>query len=182
MTAEPFSLTALIDSVADTVGPDEHDIAAKVLPLIPESEQHAVALMTMARYIASRRVRLTQVLGSMPAPVATKASAPVTAGTTSRPVAQPSAKVARIRQYARSLDIRVKLGDGLTKYMRDCDFDDLMAAAAIRLDNAAANRRAAAQYTAAAELVQAHGVETYGDLPTDVVLAFEDDWQKSVAA
>lgn len=60
--------------------------------------------------------------------------------------------------------------DGAWKRQRDCTFDDLMAVAAERYDQAKRNTAMAAVYEGRAHLVQQYGVATFGDLPTDVLL------------
>jgi hypothetical protein len=163
MTAEPFSLNDLIASVQDSVGPDPHEIAAKVEPLIPESERHSVFLMLLARYIVNSKPRLTQVSAPRPESrsVPSKRSAPAR-----------SAKVAAYQAYGRLFRLTVKVGPSERKFMEDCTYEDLTYAALLRREHAARNEAAAAQYEALAELLRKHKVATVGKLPTKALDEF----------
>jgi hypothetical protein len=162
-----FSLTELIESVQGHAGPDAADIAAKVEPLIPESERHAVFLMLLTRYIVASKPRLTQVIAHPTRPAREFASSVATAP---RPVR--SAKVAAYREHAKFLRLNVKVGRGERKWMEECTHADLIAAAEIRRGQAAATNAAAEQFEALAALVKRHKVTTVGALPPAVLDKF----------
>lgn len=161
MTVGPLSnLNELIAAAQDDVGPDPHDIAARVEPLIPETERHAVFLALLARYIVDTKPRLTQVLGPVRSPTA--------------PPAARSAKVAAYREHARFLRLNVNVGPGERKWMEDCTYADLMFAAHNRRQKAAETVAAAEQYEELAALLKQHRATTVGRLPRRVLDAFLD--------
>ena len=153
-----FNLTDLIAEAADNAGPEASDIAAKVEPLIPESERHAVFLMLLARYIVSTRPRLANVLARPPAPTNVKPAR--------------SAKVAAYQEHARLLRVMVAVGGGQTKWMADCTYIDLCAAAETRRRHAADTIAGAEEFEALAALVKRRKVETVGKLPKADLDAF----------
>lgn len=153
-----FNLNDLIASVQVDAGPDPHDIAFKVEPLIPDGERHAVFLMLLARYIVNVKPRLTQVLS---APPVSLQGAPVR-----------SAKVAAYQAHARLLKLTVKVSATERKFMEDCTFDDLTYAALLRREHAASNEAAARQYEALAALLKKHKVKAVGELPAPVLDEF----------
>ena len=163
-----FNLNDLIATVRETVGPNPHDIAVRVEPLIPESERCDVLLMLLTRYIVSVKPRLTQVMNPPPA-----------AGTTTPPIirspqgaAARSAKVAAYREYGRLLKLTVKVSATERKYMEDCTYADLTFAAQIRRENSVRNEAAAAQYEELAALLKKHKAATVGKLAPAVLGEF----------
>lgn len=163
-----FNLNDLIASVQVDAGPDPHDIAFKVEPLIPDGERHAVFLMLLARYIVNVKPRLTQVLSAPPA--ASSGSEPSKVSLQGAPVR--SAKVAAYQAHARLLKLTVKVSATERKFMEDCTFDDLTYAALLRREHAASNEAAARQYEALAALLKKHKVKTVGELPAPVLDEF----------
>lgn len=161
-----FNLNELIASCGDA-GPSPDDIAAKVEPLIPEAHRHAVFLMLLSRYIVSSKVRLTQVIAHPEA--ARMKPAPVDR---SAPKPARSAKVAAYREHAKFLSLNVSVGRRERKYMKNCTYVDLMAAAETRRSQASANNVAADQYEALAALLKKHRAATVGDLPNGVLTEF----------
>lgn len=161
-----FSLKALIDDAREAVGPDPADIAAKVEPLIPESQRHAVFLMLLTRFIGASKPRMAQVIehpqarGAKPAPTQAKPA--------------KSAKVAAYREYGRFLRIQVAIGKNEYRWMGDCSYEDLIAAAERRRSHAAQTIAAAEQYEKLAELVRANNVPTVSKLPLAVLREFAD--------
>lgn len=148
---EPFSLADLIDTCRDA-GPNPHDIAAKVEPLIPESERHNVFLMLLAREVIRSKLRLTEVIGS-----AQRETRPTT---TTKSAPAGSAKVKAYQAYARLLAMDVKVSAVERKFMKYCTFEDLTYAALIRRELAAGCLAEAEEYEYLASLLKKHKVET----------------------
>lgn len=160
-----FSLSALIDEVRESAGPDPADIAAKVEPLIPESERHAVFVMLLTRYISTSKPRIAQV-------IAHPQAKPTKGAAASPPRPAKSAKVAAYREYGQFLRIQVAVGKNEYRWMGDCSYDDLIAAAERRRTHAAQTIAAAEQYEAIAELVRQNNVPTVSKLPLAVLREF----------
>lgn len=156
-----FNLNELIASCSEA-GPDPDDWAAKVEPLIPESHRPAVFLMLLARYIVSAKPRLSHVIQH---PAAVQDSKPHRSSA-------KSAKVAAYQRHAEFLRLNVNVGQGQRKWLENCTYEDLLAAAAIRRTQAIAINAAAEDYSALAALVKEHGVATVGALPPAVLDAF----------
>jgi hypothetical protein len=84
----------------------------------------------------------------------------------------PSSKVAAIRTaWQRVLDDRIHVGGAAYKFLRDCTYEDLQAAANERERLAEANHRSAKQYQLLADLIAQHGVTTFGELPVEILQA-----------
>lgn len=76
-----------------------------------------------------------------------------------------SMKVASIREESRRLDDRLHVGASQWKKLRDCTYEDLLAVAAERQENADRNAAWAREYRAMASAVLDADVATFGDLP-----------------
>lgn len=171
MTADEFSLDALIDTVRASVGPDAADIAAKVQPQIPEAFRDEVLCKLLVNYIRTMKPRLTSVLASAPKARSAADANPSPIGP-ARPATNKSAKVAGFQQLARALAVPVSVGRNQTKVLGDCTYDDLMHAANNRRDHAAQTIAAADEYEAWAILLRDHGKATVSALPKRVLAEF----------
>lgn len=151
---QPFILRHVVrDVLTDTDLADPGDLADVVLERIPSEHVHDALSQTLRIYV---RQVISEVRNSGPAVNV----API------RP--NLSWKVAGIRDgWQRQLDNRVHIGDGW-KLLRNCSYDDLLAAAAERRDLADRNMARARQYDAWACLLSDNGAETFGDLPAEV--------------
>lgn len=82
--------------------------------------------------------------------------------------ANRSAKVAAIRDgWQRRLRDRVHVGDGTWKFLADCGYDDLVAAASERRVLADRNQAWAHTYESWARLLTEHDVATFAELPME---------------
>lgn len=165
-----FNLNALIESVRESTGPNADDIAAKVQPLIPESERSAVELFLLTRYVANTRPGLARRL-------AHPQQSPPPSRTTRT---QRSAKVAALQAHARFLRAEIVTESG-EKWLADCSYDDLMFAAALRRKHAADTISAAEAHEALAKLVRKHRVARVGDLPAAVLDEYVASRQRAAA-
>lgn len=83
-----------------------------------------------------------------------------------------SAKVSGIRDgWQRRLRDRVHCGDGNWKFLAECTYEDLLAAAGERRQLAERNLAWARQYDEWARLLTEHDVATFGELPAEAQMA-----------
>lgn len=158
--ADPIDLYGVVrQELAVNPSPDPGDIAAAVLDQIPDDQLRELAALLLRGFVRNmigteRSRHLAQI-----------AFAP------SRPSLR-SAKVVGIREaWRKVLDDRIHVGNSVYRFLRDCSYADLMAAADERERMALANHFAAKRFTGFADLIAQHGVQTFGQLPADVLEA-----------
>jgi hypothetical protein len=83
-----------------------------------------------------------------------------------------SAKVSAIRDgWQRRLRDRIHCGNGNWKFLAECTYEDLLAAAGERRELAERNMAWARQYDEWARLLTEHDVATFGDLPAEAQMS-----------
>lgn len=145
-----FILRQLVrDILAETDAADPGEIAGQVMARIPPR---------MIRVALSQALRLyvRQVISE------TRTAHPPVAPT----AINRSAKVAAIRDgWQKRLRDRVHVGGSEWKFLADCTYEDLIAAASERRQMADRNNAWARTYDAWARLLTEHNVTTFGELP-----------------
>lgn len=153
-----FSLNGLADeAIASAVDADYDAIAKEMAKLIPLADREAALIQLCRIYLMSYKPRLSRVREATDAPAGR---------------GQRSAKVAAYQQHARFFHILVQVGANSNKWMGDCTYDDLLYAARIRREQAAAITAAAEDHETVAALVKKHKVGTVRELPPQVLDAF----------
>ncbi len=156
MTDEPFVLRTLVqEAAASSLVADPGELAADVFRRIPVEHRAAALQQSLRQYVrqilSEERMR-------------TQIGRPAVPGT--------SAKVQGIRDHwQRALRDRLNVGEGVWKFLADCDADDLLFAAEQRREQASRNRAKAAQYDALRQLLDEHGVKCVADLPAEVLVS-----------
>lgn len=162
--SEDFNLHHLVRTVADEF-PEIADpgvLADTVLGRIEPGDYRA-ALKTLLRSYVRTTLNADR-------------SVPVPAPSGTVPSQRASGYVTAIRDGARTawLMSRVHGAHGW-KLLRDCDSEDLAAAAQERRDLAASNAATAARYEKLAALLAEHDAATVAELPDDVLQDILDD-------
>lgn len=133
---------------------DPGDVAAEVYKRIPASHR-GDALQQLLRLFV-RQVISEERTSHAPSVVSA--------------VSGRSAKVRSIRDaWQRRLKDRVHVGDAHWKFLRDCTYEDLLAAANERRELADRNAAWARTYSEWAALMTDHNVQTFGQLPPTVL-------------
>jgi hypothetical protein len=149
-----FNVRALIREVLDDTDYAEPDQIAKETTARIPAEHINDALHEAMRELA--RIVMSQHRRQVRARSTTRAEAPAGGGR--------SRKRDRIRRYHRELRTRYRGVSGY-KLLADMTRDDLLAAAAERDDQAAANQARADELRRWAALLEQHGAARVGDLP-----------------
>lgn len=171
---QDFTLRTLVREVlSDSAEADPGAVADKVLASIPR--EHLVAALAQAlrpyvRQVISEERIAHSFTSHLPA-TSTPFREPSGAGAPTQPRAPGSWKVQAIRDnWQKHLAARIHVGDGRWKFLRDCRYEDLVAAAEERRALAEKNQAWARQYDAWARLLTDHGVEMFGELPVETLM------------
>jgi hypothetical protein len=167
--------TAIREVLDQTDITDPGDIAEKVAAEVPQDELRPVLTLVLRDFVrieiglgrARHRAEATP-------ESETPRLEPEATGRRAKQPFNPSTKVEGIRQTApRWLHDRVSVGDAGWKLTADCTYEDLKTLQLQRLKNAARSQAIAKWYGRLADLVRENQVDRVGDLPTDVLIAFE---------
>lgn len=147
-----FVLRQLVrDVLAENESADPGEVAEAVMGRIPRGMVRVALAQSLRLYV--RQVISETRTARPPAPT---------------PATGKSLKVAAIRDgWQRRLQDRVHVGSSEWKFLADCTYDDLLAAAAERRELADRNNAWARQYAEWARLLTEHDVATFGDLPAE---------------
>lgn len=149
-----FILRQLVrDVLRDTDKADPGEVAGEVMARIPRGMVRA-ALSQALRLYVRQVISETRIGRTGPQSTVTPLNR--------------SAKVTAIRDgWQKRLRDRVHVGSGEWKFLADCTYDDLLAAATERRELAERNQAWARQYDAWARLLTEHDAATFGDLPAE---------------
>lgn len=167
---EEFKLGSIVRKVLDeTSETDVHKVSAEILNLIPEEHYREVILNLLPSYVrvayGVQRNNTTAEWADdvvAPEPPRQREYAPKTYGSgqyLSRKVEEA---------WVRKLRDRIHVAEGGYKFLKDCNFDDLIFAAEERMDKARKLEATSRVYEVFAKTVRSHGVEVFGDLPRSV--------------
>ena len=149
-----FNLRSLVQEVLrSSTMTDPGDLADEVLRRIPAKHHKAALQQTLRLFVrqVNSEVRIS------------RQTAPASPAT--------STKVAAIRDgWQRRLRDRVHC-NGQWKFLADCNYEDLLAAATERRQLADRNMAWARQYDTWARLLTEHDVATFGELPVEAQMS-----------
>jgi hypothetical protein len=136
---------------------DPGDIATEVLRRIPARQTRDALEQALRLYV--RQVISEQRTASQPTPLPTRKNG-------------KSWKVTGVRDgWQKRLRDRVHIGASQWKFLADCSYEDLLAAAAERRQLAERNQAWARTYDAWARMLVEHDVQRFGDLPAEALMA-----------
>lgn len=154
------------DIQAEMDDPDRVEVERRLVEAIfADTARHRTLVAAAVHYAVGHLLSLDRPLG--PRPVDESGEPPRRQGVR-RPVY--SAKREGLRAYWRAELLTWQVApDGARKLFGDFTFDDLMAGAQRRMDQAKTVRQAALSWAELARAVATHGVKTVAELPADVL-------------
>ena len=168
---EKFNVSVLMRQIIESSAADTpEELADEVITAIPEVHYREALLALLRGAIVRTMAAMRSALPSA-TDKATQAVVDHANGTKSEPHKNSanSAKVASIRTWASRLSIRIFTNENSWKRLADCTFDDLVAAATLRQQQATAMVQRAEEFEAFAALVKEYEVDSFGALPEDVL-------------